>query len=138
MSVPQGSIHDIILVFDGHSLLAINGPAYHRWAVDPREFMTDAVTDRLRASGNFTQVKRYDGHSDIDYVLSERLEQLEEIDYQGSIKVEIAISAQITRLASDTGSGLCSEQRKPIILVCISVVLERPAVALTVNPCPVP
>jgi ABC-type uncharacterized transport system auxiliary subunit len=73
---------------------------YHRWAVDPREFVTNAVTDRLRASGNFTQVKPYDGRSDVDYVLSGRLEKLEEIDYEGGVKVEVAISAQMTSLAT--------------------------------------
>ena len=41
---------------------------YHRWAVDPREVVTNAVTERLRASGNFKQVKPYDGRSDVDYV----------------------------------------------------------------------
>src|SRR5215472_3223682 len=75
---------------------------YHRWAVDPREFVTNAVTERLRASGNFTQVKLYDGRSDMDYVLSGRLERLEEIDYQGGVKVEVAISAQMTSFASGT------------------------------------
>src|SRR5262249_17901328 len=73
---------------------------YHRWAVDPREFVTSAVTERLRASGNFAQVKLYDGHSDVDYVLSGRLDQLEEIDYQGGVKVEVAISAQMTNISS--------------------------------------
>lgn len=73
---------------------------YHRWAVDPREFVTNAVTERLRASGNFTQVKLYDGRSDIDYVLSGRLEKLEEIDYGGAVKVEVAISAQMTNLST--------------------------------------
>jgi len=75
---------------------------YQRWAVDPREFVTNAVAERLRAGGNFAQVKLYDGHSDIDYVLSGRLEKLDEIDYGGGIKVEVAISAQMTSLA--TGS----------------------------------
>ena len=75
---------------------------YHRWAVDPREFVTNAVTERLRASGDFTQVKLYDGRSDIDYVLSGRLEKLEEIDYEGGVKVEVAISAQMTSLATGT------------------------------------
>src|SRR5258708_29073274 len=42
---------------------------YHRWATDPRDFVTNAVADRLRASGTFTQVKPYDGRADIDYVL---------------------------------------------------------------------
>jgi uncharacterized lipoprotein YmbA len=75
---------------------------YHRWAVDPREAVTDAVVDRLRASGNFTQVKLYDGRSDVDYVLTGRLEKLEEVDYEGGVRVEVAISAQMTNLASGT------------------------------------
>ncbi len=76
---------------------------YHRWAVDPREFLTNAVAEHLRASGNFTQVKLYDGRSDIDYVLSGRLEKLEELDYGGGgVKVEVAISAQMVNLANGT------------------------------------
>jgi ABC-type uncharacterized transport system auxiliary subunit len=73
---------------------------YQRWAIDPREFVTNAVTERMRASGNFAQVKLYDGHSDIDYILSGRLEKLEELDYGGAVKVEVAISAQMTSLAA--------------------------------------
>ena len=73
---------------------------YHRWAVDPREFVTNAVEDRLSASGNFAQVKLYDGHSDIDFVLSGNLEKLEEIDYDGGVKVEVAISAEMVRLST--------------------------------------
>jgi len=73
---------------------------YHRWAVDPREFVTSAVAENLRASGNFAQVKLYDGHRDIDYVLSGRLDKLEEVDYGGAVKVEVAISGQMTNLAT--------------------------------------
>jgi ABC-type uncharacterized transport system auxiliary subunit len=73
---------------------------YHRWATDPREFVTNAVADRLRAGGTFTQVKPYDGRADIDYVLSGRLEKLEEIDYDGGVKVEVAVSAQMVRLST--------------------------------------
>jgi ABC-type uncharacterized transport system auxiliary subunit len=79
---------------------------YHRWAVDPREFLTTAVADRLSASGNFARVKLYDGHSDVDYVLSGRLEKLEEIDYEGGVKVEVAIAAEMTSLA--TGATIWS------------------------------
>lgn len=75
---------------------------YHRWAVDPREVVTNAVTDRLRASGNFTQVKLYDGRSDVDCILIGRIEKLEEVDYDGGVKVEVAISAQMTSLATGT------------------------------------
>ena len=74
--------------------------AYHRWAIDPREFVTNSVIERLRASGHFARVKPYDGRSDSEYVLSGRLEKLEEIDYQGGVKVEVAISAQMTNLAT--------------------------------------
>jgi uncharacterized lipoprotein YmbA len=77
---------------------------YHRWAADPREVVTNAVTDRLRASGKFTQVKTYDGRPDVDYVLSGRIERLEEVDYEGGVKVEVAISAQMTNLT--TGAGV--------------------------------
>jgi ABC-type uncharacterized transport system auxiliary subunit len=76
--------------------------AYHRWASDPCEFVTNSVIERLRASGNFAHVKPYDGRPNIEYVLSGRLEKLEEIDYAGGVKVEVAISAQMTNLA--TGS----------------------------------
>ncbi|HXW91244.1 MAG TPA: ABC-type transport auxiliary lipoprotein family protein [Terriglobales bacterium] len=74
--------------------------SYHRWAVDPREVVSNAVADRLRASGNFTQVKLYDGRSDVDYVLSGRIEKLEEVDYEGGVKVEVAIMAQMTNLTT--------------------------------------
>lgn len=73
---------------------------YHRWAVDPREVVTNAVIDRLGASGNFTQVKPYDGRSDIDYVVSGRIEKLEEVDYDGGVKVEVAITAQMMNLTT--------------------------------------
>src|SRR6266446_5297502 len=68
---------------------------YHRWAADPREFVTSAITDRLRAGGTFADVKVYDGRSSADYILSGRLEKLEEVDYEGGVKVEIALSAQM-------------------------------------------
>jgi ABC-type uncharacterized transport system auxiliary subunit len=74
--------------------------AYHRWAMNPCEFVTNSVIERLRASGDFARVKPYDGRPDIEYVLSGRLEKLEEIDYAGGVKVEVAISAQMTNLAT--------------------------------------
>src|SRR6266850_5842631 len=74
--------------------------AYHRWAINPCEFVTNSVIERLRANGDFARVKTYDGRPDIEYVLSGRLEKLEEIDYEGGVKVEVAISAQMTSLAT--------------------------------------
>jgi len=74
--------------------------AYHRWAINPCEFVTDSIIERLRASGHFARVKPYDGRPGIDYVLSGRLEKLEEVDYEDGAKVEVAISAQMTNLAT--------------------------------------
>jgi len=74
--------------------------AYHHWAINPCEFVTNSVIERLSASGNFAHVKPYDGRPDVEYVLSGRLEKLEEIDYENGVKVEVAISAQMTNLAT--------------------------------------
>jgi ABC-type uncharacterized transport system auxiliary subunit len=74
--------------------------AYHRWAIDPCEFVTNSVIERLRASGHFAHVMAYDGRPGIEYVLSGRLDKLEEVDYDGAVKVEVAISAQMTNLAT--------------------------------------
>ena len=71
--------------------------AYHRWAVDPCEFVTDSIRDRLGSSGLFAHVKRYDGRPDAEFLVSGRLEKLEEIDYEGGVKVVVAISAQMVR-----------------------------------------
>lgn len=73
---------------------------YHRWAADPRAQVTNAVVDHLTAGGQFAAVSKYDGRSNADYVFSGRLEKLEEVDYGGGVKVEVAISAQISRVAS--------------------------------------
>lgn len=69
---------------------------YHRWATEPPKTVTESVLDYLRARGDFTQVTIYDGRSDADYLLSGRLEKLDEVDYYGRVKVEVALSAQLT------------------------------------------
>ena len=73
---------------------------YHRWAADPRMLVTSAVVDHLRAGGQFSMVSLYDGRPNNDYVFSGKLEKLEEVDYESGVKVEVAISAQITRVAT--------------------------------------
>ena len=74
--------------------------AYHRWAMDPRDFVTHSIIERLRASGAFARVQSYDGSRDVDYVLSGRLERLEELDYQGGVKVQGALSAEMTSITT--------------------------------------
>ena len=74
---------------------------YHRWAADPRALVTSAVVDHLRASGHFSMVSMYTGRPDLDYIFTGKLEKLEEVDYEGGgVKVEVAMSAQITSVAT--------------------------------------
>ena len=73
---------------------------YHRWAADPRTVLTSAIVDHLRASGRYSTVCMYDGRPSNDYVFSGKLEKLEELDYDSGVKVEVAISAQITKAAT--------------------------------------
>jgi ABC-type uncharacterized transport system auxiliary subunit len=83
---------------------------YHRWATDPRLQVTNAVFDHLRASGHFSAVLMYDGRSNADYVFSGRLEKLEEVDYEGGVNVEVAMSAQIIRVSNGVtvwGNTVC-------------------------------
>jgi ABC-type uncharacterized transport system auxiliary subunit len=88
---------------------------YHRWAADPRMLVTSAVVDHLRANSQFSMVSMYDGRPNNDYVFSGRLEKLEEVDYQTGVMIEVAISAQITRVA--TGATVWSNavfETKPV------------------------
>jgi len=75
---------------------------YHRWAADPRQLVTSAVIDHLRASGQYAMVSTYSGHPDDDYIFSGKLEKLEEVDYPAGVKVEVAMSAQITSTRTGT------------------------------------
>jgi ABC-type uncharacterized transport system auxiliary subunit len=68
--------------------------------MDPRDFVTHSIIERLRASGAFARVQSYDGSRDVDYVLSGRLEKLEELDYQGGVKVQVALSAEMTSITT--------------------------------------
>jgi ABC-type uncharacterized transport system auxiliary subunit len=117
--------------------------AYHRWAINPCEFVTNSVIERLRASGDFARVKPYDGRPDIEYVLSGRLEKLEEIDYAGGVKVEVAISAQMTNLA--TGAtvwtnavsevGDVDKSDVPAVVAAMNRTMER-AISKLLSPMP--
>jgi ABC-type uncharacterized transport system auxiliary subunit len=118
---------------------------YHRWAVDPREFVTNAVAERLRASGNFTQVNLYDGRSDVDYILTGRIEKLEEVDYEGGVKVEVAIAAQMMDLTSGAAVwtntvdevGTVGQHDVPAVVSEMNRTMER-AIEKLLTPPPAP
>ena len=74
---------------------------YHRWAADPGVAVTTSVIESLRSSNLFSVVEPYDGRSRPQYILSGRVDRLDEIDYKGGVKVEARISAQLL----DTRTG---------------------------------
>ena len=106
---------------------------YHRWAVDPREFVTNAIIDRLRATGRFAEVRADNGRADVDFVLSGRLEKLEEVDYEGGVRVEVALSAQITepRAGKTVWANAASESTQvekrnvPAVVADMSQAMDR-------------
>ena len=71
---------------------------YHRWAVEPGTTVTTAVLESLRSYHVFSFVEPYDGQSKPDYLLTGRLQQLDEIDYGGGVKVEAKLSAELTNV----------------------------------------
>ena len=75
---------------------------YHRWAVDPGAAVTTAMVEALRSGRLFSTVARYDGHDRSDFLMTGRLEKLDEIDYGGQVRVETKLSAELTNLR--TGS----------------------------------
>ena len=60
--------------------------------------MTTAVIDSLRSSQLFAFVRTYDGQGQPDYLMSGRLERLEEIDSGDSVRVEAKLSAELVNL----------------------------------------
>ena len=99
---------------------------YHRWAVDPATAVTTAVIESLRTSRLFAFVKLYEGQDPPDYLMSGRLERLEEIDYGGSVRVEAKLSAELVnvRTGATVWTGDAAETLKIEPRTVGSVVVE--------------
>lgn len=80
---------------------------YHRWVIDPGTTVTSATVSALRSSGLFAQVDSGTSHVKPDFLLRGQLGRLDEIDYGGSVRVEVKLSAQLVNLrtASIVWSG---------------------------------
>jgi ABC-type uncharacterized transport system auxiliary subunit len=60
------------------------------------------VIESLRAQGVFSSAAPYAGIHSADYLLSGRLDKLEEVDYAGGVRVQAKLSAELMNLR--TGS----------------------------------
>ncbi len=86
---------------------------YHRWAEPPNDTVTKALADQLRGRHVFQSVEISDGGERRDYVLRGSIEQLQEVDYKGAVKVQVSISAELEdpvrreKIWSNTASSEC-------------------------------
>jgi cholesterol transport system auxiliary component len=71
---------------------------YHRWAAEPAAMVTSGMIEALRSSRLFSFVKPYDGQGQQDYLMSGRIEQLEEIDSAEGVRVAARLSAELLDL----------------------------------------
>lgn len=99
---------------------------YHRWASDPAASATDVMVDSLRSARLFSFVKLYDGQDKPDFVMSGRLERLDEIDSREGVRVEAKLSADLVN--TRTGATVWSDGASAVLSVdnrdIDSVVLE--------------
>jgi uncharacterized lipoprotein YmbA len=75
---------------------------YHRWASDPGQVVTGTMMDCVRSAGVFSLVEAYDGQENAEYLLSGRVERLDEVDYKNGVQVEVKLSAQLVNRKTGT------------------------------------
>ncbi|HUA83318.1 MAG TPA: ABC-type transport auxiliary lipoprotein family protein [Bryobacteraceae bacterium] len=73
---------------------------YHRWAEDPRHAVAAAVVREIESRGVFQSVDLFDGRSSPAYIVSGRLDHLEEVDGRDAVSIEASLSAKLTEVAS--------------------------------------
>jgi len=99
---------------------------YHRWAAEPATMVTSAVIDSLRSSQLFSFVEPDNGQGREDYLMSGRLEQLEEIDSADGVRVTAKLSAELLdlRTGSTVWTGEGTETLRVETRTVNSVVVE--------------
>jgi len=68
---------------------------YHRWAMNPRQAVTQYLVDGLRAQSLFKSVDLHEQGASPAYVLSGNIERLEEVDQGREVSVVCTLSAQL-------------------------------------------
>jgi ABC-type uncharacterized transport system auxiliary subunit len=79
---------------------------YHRWVVDPRSAVTNAIIQDIQARRVFQSAHLFDGRGSSEYLLTGTLDHLEEVDKAREVFVEVVVSAQLTNVR--TGDVLWS------------------------------
>jgi ABC-type uncharacterized transport system auxiliary subunit len=75
----------------------LNFYQYHRWSSDPAALLSDLVARRLSQAGAFSEVRRLPSLEPVDYVLTGRLLNFEEVDYEAGVKGRVALEMALFR-----------------------------------------
>jgi ABC-type uncharacterized transport system auxiliary subunit len=68
---------------------------FHRWAMNPRDMITQSVADRIRSEALFHSVVLKGTGVEPAYVLKGNIERLEEVDEGRDVRVVCTISAEL-------------------------------------------
>jgi len=84
---------------------------YHRWAMNPRQAVTQYMVDGLQARTLFQRVALHERGAEAAYVLSGHIERLEEVDQGRNVGVVCTITAELldTRTRAVVWSHTASE-----------------------------
>jgi ABC-type uncharacterized transport system auxiliary subunit len=75
--------------------IEVNFYQYHRWAVTPRDMVTDYLAQRVRERSLFTSVSGGASRATTDFVLTGTLDRLEEVDEARQVIALSTVSAQL-------------------------------------------
>jgi len=88
---------------------------YHRWAMNPRQAITQYLEDGLRARSLFQNVMDHESGSQAAYILSGKIERFDEVDQGRNVHAICRISAQL--LETRTRSVVWSHTESETVLV---------------------
>ena len=88
---------------------------YHRWAMSPRQAITQSMADALRAHSLFKSVAVHERGIEAAYVLTGNIERLEEVDQGRDVRAVCTISAQL--MDARTGSVVWSHTASEAVRV---------------------
>ncbi len=74
---------------------------YHQWAEDPEASVLRLLRGELMAQGTFASVIPFDGRTRGDFLVRGELRRLEEVDYDGPVRVAVEIALELV----DSESG---------------------------------
>ena len=75
---------------------------HHRWAVSPRQMITESVAGGVRATALFNDVALRDGGAAVAYRLTGSIERFEEVDDGHDVQAVCRLSAELLDVRSKT------------------------------------